>query len=130
MVQPLPVTNFSTEFYDKKKTSVFLSWEPQEDSLETTATPSKYVVYTSRNDGGWDNGTLVDAPHCVMPIDSGVIYNFKVTALNDGGERHLDPRPSQQGHPEQTWEQSPNPCSAANTSPSCSTHDIIYSHKG
>ena len=86
VVQPLPVTNFSTEFYDKKKTSVFLSWEPQEDSLETTATPSKYVVYTSRNDGGWDNGTLVDAPHCVMPIDSGVIYNFKVTALNDGGE--------------------------------------------
>ncbi len=86
VVQPLPVTNFSTEFYDKKCKSVYLSWAPQQDSLEESATPSKYVVYTSRNDGGWDNGFVVDVPHCVMPIDSGIIYNFKVTALNDGGE--------------------------------------------
>lgn len=86
VVQPLPVTNFSTEFFDKKRKSVLLSWEPQEDSLEATASPTGYVVYTSRNDGGWDNGTVVRVPHLTMPIDSGVIYNFKVTALNDGGE--------------------------------------------
>lgn len=86
VVQPLPVEHFSVEFYDKKRTQAFLSWEPQEDSLEVTATPSKYVVYMSRNEGGWDNGTVVTTPHYVVPIDSGAVYNFKVTALNEGGE--------------------------------------------
>ncbi|MCQ2225474.1 MAG: xanthan lyase [Paludibacteraceae bacterium] len=86
VVQPLPVEHFSVEFYDKARTKAFLSWEAQEDSLEPSATPTRYVVYTSRNEGGWDNGRVVETPHFVVPIDSGAVYNFKVAALNEGGE--------------------------------------------
>lgn len=86
VVQPLPVKNFSVEFFDKKMSKAFLSWESVEDSLETSAVPTKYVVYTSRNESGWDNGTVVENANFTMPIDSGAVYNFKVTALNDGGE--------------------------------------------
>lgn len=86
VVQPLPVKNFAIEFYDKSRKKAFLSWEAQEDSLEASAAPNKYVVYMSRNESGWDNGTVVEAAHYTVPIDSGYVYNFKVAAVNEGGE--------------------------------------------
>lgn len=86
VVQPLPITHFSCEFYSKQRNEVFLSWENQIDSLEPTAVPKKYVVYTAIDDGGFDNGVVTPNKNIVIPIDSSKIYRFKVTALNDGGE--------------------------------------------
>ncbi len=84
VVQPLPVTHFSTEF--DKKENVILKWQPQSDPLEPTAQPAKYILYTRINDGGFDNGILVEENSYVKEIDKGKIYSFKVTAVNDGGE--------------------------------------------
>lgn len=86
VIQPLPVCNFSTEFYDSEKTSVFLRWKDTQDTLEPTAQASKYVLYTAIEDGGFDNGVVLTEPHAIVPIEKGKIYRFKVTAANDGGE--------------------------------------------
>jgi hypothetical protein len=83
-VQPLPVTHFSTEF--DKKGNVILKWQPQADPLEPTAIPTKYIIYTRINDGGFDNGILVDDNSYVKQTDKNKIYSFKITAVNDGGE--------------------------------------------
>lgn len=85
-VQPLPVTHLSTEF--DKKGNVILKWQPQTDPLEPNALPSKYIVYTRINDGGFDNGILVEDNTYIKEIEKGRIYNFKVTAVNDGGESY------------------------------------------
>lgn len=84
VVQPLPITHFSTEF--DKKGDVILRWEPQADPFEPTAFPTKYIVYTRINDGGFDNGILINETSYVKKIDKNKIYSFKVTAVNDGGE--------------------------------------------
>ena len=36
--------------------NVAVSWSPVMDSLEMTAAPTGYVVYTRIDDGGFDNG--------------------------------------------------------------------------
>ena len=85
VVQPLPVDYFSTEFVGKN--SVKLSWKPKIDPLEKTANPEKYFVYTRKNDGGFDNGILSKKTEIVIDnLEENVIYSFKVTAVNEGGE--------------------------------------------
>ncbi len=84
VVQPLPVSHFSTRFIDKNK--VELSWSPVEDPTETTATPKQYVVYTRIDEGGFDNGVVSSRNKIVVEIQSGKIYSFMVTAVNTGGE--------------------------------------------
>ncbi len=84
VVQPLPVTHFSVEFMNEKE--VYLSWNAQPDSLEPSAQPEKYIVYTSIENGGFDNGIIVENPHAVIAIEHGKIYSFKVAAVNEGGE--------------------------------------------
>lgn len=84
-VQPLPVKHFMTDF--DKDGNIVLRWKPQEDYSEPTAKPEKYIVYTRLNDGGFDNGFVVEKPEAVIKNPKeGVIYSFKVTALNKGGE--------------------------------------------
>jgi hypothetical protein len=83
-VQPLPVTHFSIEFMNEKE--VYLSWNAQPDSLEPSAQPEKYIVYTSIENGGFDNGVIVEDLHAIIPIKPGKIYSFKVAAVNEGGE--------------------------------------------
>lgn len=83
-VQPLPVRNFSMCFDDDD--SVQLSWAPSDDPLEPTATPERYIIYTRINDGGFDNGRIVEGESCNVKLVKGVQYSFKVAALNDGGE--------------------------------------------
>ena len=84
VVQPLPVKNFSTRL-SKDGSSVHLRWAPVEDSLEPTAKPKSYVVYTRIGDGGFDNGVVVKEPHCDVVVEKNTLYSFKVVALNDGG---------------------------------------------
>lgn len=84
VVQPLPVTHFSALLNGNK---AILSWQPKEDPLEPTATPEKYIVYTRVDEGGFDNGRLVDSTSFIIEnLEPGKIYSFKVTALNKGGE--------------------------------------------
>jgi hypothetical protein len=67
--------------------SVRLTWRPQPDPLEPTATPSKYIVYQRSEDGGFDNGRVVEDTAVVIgSLERGRIHSFKVTAVNDGGE--------------------------------------------
>lgn len=86
VVQPLPITDFSTEFFDEGKTQVLVSWKAAIDELEPTAKPKHYILYTSKNNNGFDNGVLVEENHTIVNISPDTIYNFKVTAVNDGGE--------------------------------------------
>jgi hypothetical protein len=85
VVQPLPVTHLAAILDEDGNAN--LTWKPRFDALEPTATPTHYVVYTRVEDGGFDNGVLVDAPTAVMrDLNPGVIYSFQITAVNDGGE--------------------------------------------
>jgi len=84
VVQPLPVEQFSCHFAEKNK--VELSWKAVTDSLETTAQPDNYIVYTKVDEGDFDNGTMVDSTDIILSIQPGKIYSFKVAALNKGGE--------------------------------------------
>ena len=84
-MQPLPVSNFAIRF-GKKKNTLELSWQGENDPLEPTATPREYMVYTRVGYGGFDNGVLVNKPSHVVKIEPGLVYSFKVTAVNRGGE--------------------------------------------
>ena len=85
VVQPLPVNNISSVIIDKN--SVKISWQPVFDILETSAVPDKYMVYKRIGDNGFDNGTLVEDPEIVFSnLETGKVYGFKVTAVNEGGE--------------------------------------------
>ena len=85
VVQPLPPSHVMAEVLHDKV--IRIKWQAVMDPLEPTAAPEKYMVYTRKDNGGWDDGILLDAKQCMIPtVDPGVIYSFKVTALNDGGE--------------------------------------------
>ncbi|MBR2638213.1 MAG: xanthan lyase [Bacteroidaceae bacterium] len=84
VVQPLPVKDFSIQFEGKK--SVHLSWQPVEDILESTASPTCYILYTRVGSGGFDNGRIIDGTSVEVELVKNVQYSFKVAALNEGGE--------------------------------------------
>jgi len=85
IVQPLPVDHFQAILVDKN--SVRLQWKPTFDPLEPTARADKYIVYTRIGDNGFDNGKLVNSNTVTIRNNQpGIIYSYKVTALNDGGE--------------------------------------------
>lgn len=85
VVQPLPVSNFAIRF-GKKKNTLELSWQGENDPLEPSASPREYRVYTRIGYGGFDNGVLVSSPSYTAKIEPGLVYSFKVAAVNRGGE--------------------------------------------
>lgn len=84
-VQPLPVSHFAIRNGEKKNT-IELSWHPTKDPLEKTADAQGYVVYTRIGRGGFDNGTYVRGTSHSVTVEPGLVYSFKVTAVNKGGE--------------------------------------------
>lgn len=86
VVQPLPIQDFSAEFYNEKKDIVYLSWKSQKDPLEPTADPTSFIVYKATDNNGFDNGTLVTNNHALIKISPDTIYHFKIAAVNEGGE--------------------------------------------
>ena len=88
VVQPLPVSNFSIAEGSKKNT-FRLSWQAVDDPLEPTAKAREYIVYTRLGHGGFDNGTLVRDTKYTFEAEPGLVYSFKVTAVNRGGEVSL-----------------------------------------
>ena len=96
-VQPLPVDHFSIRFTNQPKqtkkskkqkgnATAQLSWTPVTDPLEPTARPTGYVVYTRIGHGGFDNGTYVNRPTYTATLEPGLVYSFRVAAVNEGGE--------------------------------------------
>lgn len=85
VVQPLPVSHFAINF-GKKKHTLELSWKGEEDPLEPTARAREYIVYTRVGHGAFDNGTRVGTSSYTLKIEPGLVYSFKVTAVNRGGE--------------------------------------------
>lgn len=84
-VQPLPVSHFAISENPKKHTFE-LRWIPTDDPLEPTARPQGYIVYTRVGQGGFDNGTYVDGNSYSFRPEPGLVYSFRVTAVNRGGE--------------------------------------------
>lgn len=84
VIQPLPVKNFAAI---ADGDSVRLSWAVQTDSLEPTATPKGYIVYTAREGQDFDNGKFIKGRTAIaLPIMRDELYRFCVSAVNDGGE--------------------------------------------
>lgn len=82
IVQPLPPQAF---YIERKGDSIRLGWQERVDTLETTAHPTYYVVYSRQEGEDWDNGVRVDANHLTLAIEKGKMYDFRVCAGNDGG---------------------------------------------
>lgn len=84
-VQPLPPDHFSAVLISNGE--VELSWKPQIDESEPTAAADKYILYTRIDNGGFDNGRLVETNKIKLnDLKVGSIYSYKVTAVNTGGE--------------------------------------------
>lgn len=86
VVQPLPVTA-PAAFASADDSSIRLSWQPVEDPLESSATPSGFIVYHAIGNGDFDNGTFVENPRLTIKnAQRGVLHRFYITAANDGGQ--------------------------------------------
>ncbi|MBQ7222491.1 MAG: xanthan lyase [Bacteroidales bacterium] len=101
VVQPLPVKDFEIDADFAYTNMVTLTWQPTMDSLDKTAVPEGYIVYTRVLDSdkvgqedmqpgyghyGFDEGVKVLSNSYYKKIEPGKIYSFKVTAVNSGGE--------------------------------------------
>ncbi len=85
-IQPLPVKDFGMHFTGKPHgDSICLSWKPTHDSIEATAQPQYYILYTRKDSSDWDNGVCVQDTHCIVAAQRGVRYDFRVAAANRGG---------------------------------------------
>ena len=83
VVQPLPVASLAVELDGNKAR---ISWTATEDVLEPTAKPDYYILYTRIGNQGFDTGRRVDGTSVEVEQKEGVIYSYRVTAVNDGGE--------------------------------------------
>lgn len=83
-VAPLAVEAFRSQINGDG--DVVLGWSPVLDSLEATAVPKCYMLYTRIGDGGFDNGRLVSDTTITVKQKRDVVYSYRVTAVNEGGE--------------------------------------------
>ncbi len=103
VVQPLPINSFSATITNDGR-NAHLEWKPTIDTLETSANPESFIIYTrivnlldisnekfsredlrAGNSSGFDNGVVVKGNSCLLPIQPGLIYSYKVVAINSGG---------------------------------------------
>ncbi len=84
VVQPLPIEAFRISF--EGEDNVRLSWRPSIDSLEKSALPKGYIVYTRIGSNGFDNGRYTTDSSFITKQTNGEIYSYKITAVNAGGE--------------------------------------------
>ena len=90
-VQPLPVNSFAVNL-DASDNAV-LRWKASIDTLEKTADPTGYILYTKKDEGSWDQGRIInnvekdgDVLSTTVRIRKGEINSFKIVAFNDGGK--------------------------------------------
>ena len=90
VVQPLPPDRFHIEFTGKEG-EVCISWRGIEVPTPFShkggeEKPTGYVLYMAIDDGGYDNGTLLRGSSCNVRLIPNMLYRFRVTAINDGGQ--------------------------------------------
>lgn len=96
-VQPLPVNSFATSFlgdsFNGSPIEIRLDWKATADTLEPTADPDGYIIYTRIDDGAFDNGKVLrdlkaygDGSCVTLPIVPGHIYSYRIVAFNEGGK--------------------------------------------
>jgi len=85
VVAPLAPEGLRMEL--KSNGKLVLEWDAVRDPEEPSATPKGYVVYTAPGTAGFDNGTYVKRKtRFKTKLEPGVLYHFRVAAVNDGGE--------------------------------------------
>lgn len=84
-ITPLSPINIRTEFCANTDTLI-IRWDAQTDMSEPTAKPKSYILYTSAGNNGFDNGIKINSTACKIKMQPDILYNFKVSAVNDGGE--------------------------------------------
>ena len=84
VIQPLAPDNFRMKMKGKNK--IVLSWDETDDELEKSARPSAYILYTAIGTGGFDNGRMIKGKSVKLKLEQGLLYSFKLTAINKGGE--------------------------------------------
>jgi len=89
VVQPLPVKAFRIR--RSKPDEVELTWEERPDTLESTARPAYYILYTREEGKDWDNGVRIPTHGSLRSgittrrLKTGRRYDFRICAGNDGG---------------------------------------------
>lgn len=84
IVVPLAPIHFRMEMIGKNK--VRLQWDKQDDMSEPTAKATAYNVYTATGFSDFDNGQTVKKTYFDVELEPGKQYNFRITAVNRGGE--------------------------------------------
>lgn len=84
IVAPLPVDHLSASL--KGRDQVELTWNAVADTLEPSAMPDRYIVYTRLGNGAFDNGKVVKRNRYVARIPADVVCSFRVEAVNKGGK--------------------------------------------
>ena len=85
MVAPLAPNCFRIEHTGKE--TFKLSWNPVDDMQELTSKPTGFIVYTAIGDADFDNGTYIRSKNSYeLELEPNLLYHFKVTAVNRGGE--------------------------------------------
>ncbi len=83
VVQPLPVQ--APACMQDGSTGCRIRWSATTDSIEETATPDYYIVYTRENDMDWNTGVRTQDTTYAFQATAGIKYDFYVVAGNDGG---------------------------------------------
>lgn len=97
VVQPLPVKNLSVRFHKDNagiiSNKATLSWTQVDDPIEPTAKADGYILYTKKDNGGFDEGNVLTSVSkngkrisTEITLEPGHIYSFKVAAYNKGGK--------------------------------------------
>ena len=97
VVQPLPVKDLSVHFHKDSKNIITnkatLSWTKVDDPIEPTAKADGYILYTKKDNGGFDEGRVLTSVttkgkriSTEINLEPGHIYSFKVAAYNKGGK--------------------------------------------
>lgn len=77
-----PPDQLYTEFVGTNK--VRIDRKTIQDTLEESASPTAYVLYSRKDNGGFDNGTLVKGEEIILPIEVGIIQSYKIATVNKG----------------------------------------------
>ncbi len=84
VIAPLAPHAMSVTMDHKGKAKVM--WKATSDPIESDADPTSYVLYIAVGDGGYDNGQVVKSTAATLSLLPDVLYRFRVTATNKGGE--------------------------------------------
>lgn len=83
VVTPLAPRNFAISAGDGS--NYRLTWSEQKDSLESTATPTYYIIEHRVNDGAFQQVAKVTVPEWTVNITDDAIHSYRIIAGNDGG---------------------------------------------